>query len=72
MEQHAACPQEIKSFGVASLVKRAVRTLDPSAPGVDDQGEGGHTAAADAAKKVFSKWGHRRNLQASPMRGKQA
>src|SRR5262249_61205011 len=70
MKQHPACTQEIKSFGVASLVKRAVRTLDPSAPRLDDQGEGGHATAADATKKVVSKLRHRRNLQASPVRGK--
>src|SRR5438874_9504094 len=51
MQPYPARTQEIKSFGVASLVKRAVRTLDPSAPGVDDQGEGGHATAADATKK---------------------
>src|SRR5262245_7576408 len=70
MKQHPARAQEIKSFGVAPLVKRAVRTLDPSAPGLDDQGEGGHATTADATKKVISMSGHRRNLQASPMRSK--
>src|SRR5262245_22928345 len=70
MQQHPARTQEIESFGVASLIKRAVRTLDPSAPRLDDQGEGGHATAADATKKVVSKLRHRRNLQASPVRGK--
>src|SRR5215471_12009012 len=55
MKQHPACTQEIKSFGVASLIERAVRTLDPSAPRLDDQGEGGHATTADAAKKVISR-----------------
>ncbi len=32
MKQHPACAQEIKSFGIAPLVERAVGTLDPSAP----------------------------------------
>ena len=67
MKQHATRTQEIKSFGIAPLVERAVGTLDPSAPGLDDQGERGHAATADAAKKVISKLGHRRNLQALPM-----
>jgi hypothetical protein len=35
---------------------------------LDDQGERGHAATADAAKKVISKLGHRRNLQLLPMR----
>ena len=69
MQQHPACAQEIKSFGVAPLVERAVRTLYPSAPGLDDQGERGHATTADAAKKVISKSGHRRNLEESLMRG---
>ena len=55
MEQHAACAQEIESFGIASLVERAVGALDPSAPGLDDQSERGHAATADAAKKVISR-----------------
>jgi hypothetical protein len=67
MKQHPTCTQKVKSFGVAPLVKRAVRTLHPSAPGLDDQGEGGHATTADAAKKVISKSGRRRNLQALPM-----
>src|SRR5262245_40422002 len=68
MKQRPACTQEIKSFGVASLCKCAVRTLDPAAPGLDDQGERCHATTADATKKVISRLGHRRNLQASPMR----
>jgi hypothetical protein len=35
---------------------------------LDDQGERGHAATPDAAKKVIFKLGHRRNLQALPMR----
>ena len=68
MQRDAARTQEIKSFGVAPLVERAVRTLDPIAPGLDDQGEGGHATTADAAKKVISKPGHWRNLQALPIK----
>src|SRR6266481_2770907 len=49
---------------LARLVERAVRTLDPIAPGLNDQSEGGHATTADAAKKVISKPGHWRNLQA--------
>ena len=55
MKQHPACTQKIKFFGIAPLVKRSVRTFYPSAPGLDDQGERGHAATADAAKKVISK-----------------
>jgi hypothetical protein len=55
MQQHAMRAQKIKSFAIAPLVKRAVRTLNQSAPGLDDQGERGHAATADAAKKVISK-----------------
>ena len=68
MEQHATRTQEIKSFAVASLVERAVRTLDTSAPRLDDQCERSHAATADAAEKVISMLGHRRNLQALRMR----
>ena len=39
MKQHTACTQKIKSFGIAPLVERPVRTLDQSAPGLDDQSE---------------------------------
>ena len=68
MQQHAPRAQKVESFGVASLVERAIRTLDPSAAGLDDQSERGHATTADAAKKVIS-WGeHRRNLQAPPMK----
>jgi hypothetical protein len=35
---------------------------------LNDQGERSHAATADAAKKVISRMGHRRNLQAMPMR----
>ena len=67
MQQHATW-RKIKPFCIATLVKRAVRTLYPSTPGLDDQCKRGHTATADAAEKVISKLGHRRNLQALPMR----
>ncbi len=40
MQQHAARPQEIKSLGIAPLIERAVGTLDPPAPGLDDQRQG--------------------------------
>jgi hypothetical protein len=68
MEQHTARPQKIESFGIATLIERAVRTLNQSTPGFDDQGERGHATTADAAKKVISELGHRRNLEGSPMR----
>jgi hypothetical protein len=68
MEQHATCTQKIKSFGIAPLVKRPVRTLNPSAPGLDDQGERGHAATTDAAEKVISKVRHWRNLEGLLMR----
>jgi hypothetical protein len=68
MEQHATCTQKIKSFGIASLVKRTVRTLNQSAPSLDDQSERGHATTADAAKKVISKLGHWRNLEGLLMR----
>ena len=62
MKQHPTSTQKIKSFGIAPLVKRPVGTLDPTAPGLNDQSERGHAATADAAKKVIFKLGHRRNL----------
>jgi hypothetical protein len=68
MKQHAMRTQKIKSLGVASLVKRAIRTLNPSAPGLDDQGERGHAATTDAAEKVISKVRHWRNLEGLLMR----
>jgi hypothetical protein len=51
MEQHAACTQKIESFGIASLVERAVRTLNPSTPGLDDQSEGGMPLPPTLQKK---------------------
>ena len=68
MKQHATCTQKIKSFGIASLVKRTVGTLDQSAPRLDDQSEWGHATSADTAKKVISVLGHRRNLMGLLMR----
>jgi hypothetical protein len=68
MEQNAARAQKIEPFAVASLVKRAVGALDMSAPRLDDQGERSHAATADAAEKVISMLGHRRNLQTLAMR----
>src|ERR1700720_2116389 len=68
MKHHAMRAQKIKSFGIASLVKRPVGTLNPSAPGLDDQSERGHAATADAAKKVISKVRHWRNLEGLLMR----
>src|SRR5215472_620248 len=62
MEQHAACTQKIESFGIASLVKRAVGALNPSSPRLNDQSERGHATAADAAKKIISESGHWRIL----------
>jgi hypothetical protein len=67
MEHYAPGAQEIKSFRVASLVKRAVRTLDTSAPRLDDQCEGSHAATADATEKVISMLAHRQTLQALPV-----
>ena len=64
MQHDPAGAQEIESFGIASLVERAVGAFHPSAPRLDDQGERGHAATADAAEKVISDLGHRRNLQA--------
>ena len=67
------CTQKIKSFGIASLVKRSVGTLNQSAPGLNDQSEWGHATTADAAEKVISKlghwkFGHWRNLEGLLMR----
>ena len=70
MKRYATRAQEIKSFAVASLVERAVRTLDKSTSRLDDQCEGSHAATADATKKVISTLGHGRNLQALAMRDK--
>src|SRR4051812_28238373 len=68
MQQDAPRTQKVESFGIASLVQRAIRTFDPSAFGLDDQSERGHATTSDAAKKVIS-WGeHWRNLQAPPMK----
>src|SRR5262249_27877786 len=69
MEQNATSTKKIESFGIAPLVERAARTLNPSPPGLDDQSEGGHATTADATEKVVSKSGHRWNLQALPMSG---
>jgi hypothetical protein len=68
MEQHTMCTQKIKSFGIAPLIERPVRTLNPSTPGLDDQSERGHAATANAAEKVISELGHSRNLVRLPMR----
>jgi hypothetical protein len=68
MEQHTTCTQKIKSFGIAPLVERPVRTLNQSTHGLDDQSERGHATTADAAKKVISELGHWRNLEGLPMR----
>jgi hypothetical protein len=67
MEQHTTRTQEIKSFGIASLVERPVRTLNLSTPGLDDQSERSHATTADAAKKVISAFGHWQNLEGLPM-----
>jgi len=50
------------------VIERPVRTLNPSTPGLDDQSERGHAATANAAEKVISELGHRRNLEGLPMR----
>ena len=63
MQQHAMGAQKIKSFAVATLVERAVGALDPVAPAFHDQSERGHSAPADAAKKVLSRLGHRQNVK---------
>jgi hypothetical protein len=55
-------------LGIAPLVERPVRTLNPSAPGLDDQSERGHATTADTAKKVISELGHWRNLEGLSMR----
>jgi hypothetical protein len=68
MEWYAMRTQEIESFTVASLVERAVRTLDTSTPRLDDQCEGSHAATADATEKVISLLAHRRTLLLLPMR----
>jgi hypothetical protein len=59
MEQHTAGTQKIKSFAIARLVERPIRTLYPSAPSLDDQSQRGHATTADAAKKVIFQLGHR-------------
>jgi hypothetical protein len=69
MKQHTTCAQKIKSFGIAPLIERPVRTLNESAPGPDDQSERGHATTADAAKKVISELGHWLNLEELPMWG---
>jgi hypothetical protein len=68
MEQHTACAEKIKSFGIAPLVERSVRTLNQSAPGLNDQSERGHATTADTAKKVISESRHWQNLEGLPMR----
>lgn len=67
MKQHTTCTQKIKSFGIAPLVERPVRTLNPSTPGLDNQSERGHATTADATKKVIFQLGHWRNLEGLPM-----
>ena len=66
MQQHSTSTQKFKSYGISPLIKRPVGALDPPAPRLDNQGERGHAATADAAKKVIL--AHRRNLQLSSMR----
>ncbi len=68
MKLHATCTQKIKSFRIAPLVERPVRTLNQSTLRLDDQGERSHATTADAAKKVISKRGHWRNLEGLVMR----
>ena len=68
VQHDPAAAQEIESFGVASLVERAVGAFHPSAARLDDQGERSHAATADAAEKVVFGLGHRRYLQALPRR----
>jgi hypothetical protein len=68
MEKHTIRTQKIKSFAVAPLVKRAVRTLNQSTPSLDDQSERGHSTTTDAAKKVISDLGHWQNLEGLSMR----
>src|SRR5262245_26874432 len=68
MQKNTTCTQKIESFGIASLVERPVRTLNRSTHGLDDQSERSHATTADAAKKVVSESGHRRNLEGLSMR----
>jgi hypothetical protein len=67
MKSDAMRAQKIKSFGIASLVEGTVGTLHSTASGLDDQSERGHATTADAAEKIISWPGHRRNLQALPI-----
>jgi hypothetical protein len=68
MEQHTTRTQKIKSFGIAPLVERPVRTLNSSTTGLDDQSEWRHSTTANAAKKVIFQLGHWRNLEGLLMR----
>src|SRR5262249_11727607 len=54
MKRDAMRTQKIKSFGIASLVESAVGTFDPTASGLDDQGERRHAAPTDAAEKIIA------------------
>ena len=66
MEPHPARPEEVELFGIAPLIERAIRTLDPTASCLDDQCERGHAATAYAAEEVVSPPIHSRNLRALP------
>jgi hypothetical protein len=68
MEQHTTCTQKIESFGIAPLVERPIRTLNPSTASLNDQSERGHATTAHAAKKVIFQLGHWQNLEGLPMR----
>ena len=69
IKQHTTCTQKIKSFGIAPLVERPVRTFNPSTPSLDNQSERGHATTADAEKSNLSVVGHWRNLEGLPIRG---
>ena len=55
-EQHTTCRQKIKSFGIAPLVERPVRTLNPSTPGLDNQSGRGSCHYRRRRKKVIFSW----------------
>ena len=57
-EGHAAGAQEVELLRRAALVERAVGALDLVALGLDDQGQGQHAAAADAAEEIGFSRGH--------------
>src|SRR6478735_3858458 len=62
MQAHPAALQEVELGAHAPLVQGPVGAVHPGAAGLDDQRQGRHAAAADAAKEIGCVASHRRKL----------